>query len=657
MTLRADTVVLSPGGDPSAPPAVDPYDLAGDEGIVMVDGSLTLVGLGRARTLTLDGGLADDSAVADIGHWLAGLPCTDPLRRPGTGVVAFGALPFDRHEPAGLVVPEVVYGRADDGTEWLTVVTGGDDDGDSRRLSPTDHRNCPPTPPTCGPGSLPEPGGTPSGHRRRTGRGPVASRSWPGSARARPTGRSWPSPRRPWRPSTAVRSTRWSWPGRSTSRPPGRSTSRRCSGAGTSANRPARSSPCRRRTVAGSWAPVLSSSWPAGVSTYGAGRWPAPRGDGDGPDGSRLLDSSKDTLEHRYVTEFIAGVLAPLCRELDVPEHPELAHLHSVTHLATPIAGVLDGDPGRSPGGDDGVPSALALVAALHPTPAVGGVPREAALTMIAAREHPRRDHYAGPVGWTDARGDGTWVVGIRAVTVHGTTARLAAGVGIVGASDPGAELSRPTGSSPRCSRPWSPVRTSPPSGWTTALPPRLPAGADPAGRTSAGPVVDLPDHRGQHRGGVPGDEVPDAGHRDELGPGDGGGQTAGRGRRYDDVPIAFDHRRRDGDAGQHRVIRGSSPTSATCSVMNVSLVLPQAPSTPSVGNSSGNVACTYSRAPSGRTRDHRRIRGSNEPIPTRPALVSTLPSTRTFSSRSRKLMLSGVQIDPTSTSPRTSSG
>jgi len=442
VTLRADTVVLSPGGDPSAPPAVDPYDLAGDEGIVMVDGSLTLVGLGRARTLTLDGGLADDSAVADIGHWLGGLPCTDPLRRPGTGAVAFGALPFDRHEPAGLVVPEVVYGRADDGTEWLTVVTGGDDDGDSRRSLPDGPPELPADPADlrawlaagagrhavgasspngAGTGGLPQlarirPYSTDGAFLAVTAeavaaihRGEVDKVVLARQVDVETTGPlDVPALLRRWHlrePACTI----FAMPA---------TDGRRFVGASPELLVARRGVHVRSRPLAG---------------TSG--------GDGDGPDGSRLLDSSKDTLEHRYVTEFIAGVLAPLCRELDVPEHPELAHLHSVTHLATPIAGVLDGDPGRSPGGDDGVPSALALVAALHPTPAVGGVPREAALAMIASREHPRRDHYAGPVGWTDARGDGTWVVGIRAVTVHGTTARLAAGVGIVGASDPGAEL------------------------------------------------------------------------------------------------------------------------------------------------------------------------------------------------------------------------
>jgi isochorismate synthase len=60
---------------------------------------------------------------------------------------------------------------------------------------------------------------------------------------------------------------------------------------------------------------------------------------------------------------------------------------------------------------------------------------------MIDRLEPEPRGHYAGPVGYVDARGDGRWMVGIRAMTITGRTARLTAGVGIVHGSDPDAEL------------------------------------------------------------------------------------------------------------------------------------------------------------------------------------------------------------------------
>ena len=83
----------------------------------------------------------------------------------------------------------------------------------------------------------------------------------------------------------------------------------------------------------------------------------------------------------------------------------------------------------------------LELVTALHPTPAVGGAPRDVALAMIAELEQLDRGRYAGPVGWVDAAGNGTWAVGIRSAELDGTTARVFAGVGVVADSQPASEL------------------------------------------------------------------------------------------------------------------------------------------------------------------------------------------------------------------------
>jgi menaquinone-specific isochorismate synthase len=84
--------------------------------------------------------------------------------------------------------------------------------------------------------------------------------------------------------------------------------------------------------------------------------------------------------------------------------------------------------------------SALAVAVRLHPTPAVAGVPRAAALSAIAALEDFDRGLYAGPVGWVDGRGDGDWAVALRGATLDGARARLVAGAGIVAGSDPDAE-------------------------------------------------------------------------------------------------------------------------------------------------------------------------------------------------------------------------
>jgi menaquinone-specific isochorismate synthase len=87
------------------------------------------------------------------------------------------------------------------------------------------------------------------------------------------------------------------------------------------------------------------------------------------------------------------------------------------------------------------LPSVLDLVHALHPTPAVCGDPRDVAGALIARHEGMDRGCYAAPVGWVDRDGNGEWAVGVRSAEMHGDTARLFAGVGVVADSDPTAEL------------------------------------------------------------------------------------------------------------------------------------------------------------------------------------------------------------------------
>ncbi len=155
-----------------------------------------------------------------------------------------------------------------------------------------------------------------------------------------------------------------------------------------------------------------------------------------------LRQSPKNVSEHRLVVEAIADALGPLCTALEVPASPDLIHFHNVSHLGTSITGTLSGGASGTPsGGSSGPATVLELVAMLHPTPAVGGVPRERALRMIGELESTAREHYAGPVGWMDAHGDGRWVIGIRAATIAGRRVRRAAGVGIVAGSDPRSEL------------------------------------------------------------------------------------------------------------------------------------------------------------------------------------------------------------------------
>jgi len=174
-----------------------------------------------------------------------------------------------------------------------------------------------------------------------------------------------------------------------------------------------------------------------------------------------LMSSSKDRREHELVVGQIVGKLRPRCAWLDVPPEPSVMPLRNVSHLGTHIRGTLreiavDGtveDTGQvangKAGGDDArplppgrdLPTSLELAALLQPTPAVGGLPVDAALRWQRDNEGFDRGCYAGPVGWVDSSGDGEWALGLRSAHVSGNRATLYAGNGIVAGSDPDAEL------------------------------------------------------------------------------------------------------------------------------------------------------------------------------------------------------------------------
>jgi len=143
-----------------------------------------------------------------------------------------------------------------------------------------------------------------------------------------------------------------------------------------------------------------------------------------------LLRSVKEAEEHRLLVQAVVAALAPVCIGPPAAGDPDVVRFPTVSHLATRVSGVL-----RRP-----APSALALAGLLHPTPAVGGLPRAEALATIAALEGFDRGLYAGPVGWVDAAGDGEWAVALRGALLDGPRARLLAGAGIVAGSDPDAE-------------------------------------------------------------------------------------------------------------------------------------------------------------------------------------------------------------------------
>jgi isochorismate synthase len=144
---------------------------------------------------------------------------------------------------------------------------------------------------------------------------------------------------------------------------------------------------------------------------------------------AELLASEKEREEHRVVVEMLRQTLGPLAARLDVEPSASVVRFRHIQHLVTHVSGRLREQAGI-----------LDLVERLHPTPAVGGAPRELALALLAEEEHLDRGWYAGPVGWLDRHGDGEFVVAIRSGVVDGATASLFAGCGIVADSEPARE-------------------------------------------------------------------------------------------------------------------------------------------------------------------------------------------------------------------------
>lgn len=143
-----------------------------------------------------------------------------------------------------------------------------------------------------------------------------------------------------------------------------------------------------------------------------------------------LLHSAKDRHEHAIVVDAIRQSLAPFTRMLSPPLAPVVRRLHGLAHLHTSIEAWLQANV-----------DFLRLVHALHPTPAVCGVPATRAAALLAALESEPRGLYAGPFVRLTSQGDGHAVVALRGAVVHGRHAVVPAGAGIVEGSEGEAEL------------------------------------------------------------------------------------------------------------------------------------------------------------------------------------------------------------------------
>lgn len=145
--------------------------------------------------------------------------------------------------------------------------------------------------------------------------------------------------------------------------------------------------------------------------------------------GHALLHDSKNVREHEYVVSMITHAFKTVCQQVVVPKDPQLLKIRHIQHLCTPVKGVCE----------EGV-TIFDFVEKLHPTPAMGGFPKEKAMVKIREIEGLERGLYAGPLGWVDSYGNGEFVVGIRSALLQGNEASLFAGCGVVEDSLPESE-------------------------------------------------------------------------------------------------------------------------------------------------------------------------------------------------------------------------
>jgi menaquinone-specific isochorismate synthase len=377
---------------------LDLLALAGGEGVLLERSRVGLAGRGVARRV-------GRQEVADA---LAAIDVDNPLALPGTGAVAFGALPFahpehDTHDE--MVIPEVVWGRDAEGTRWVTTI------GPPDAPRPEVASLC--AAPTAAPSPLPQ-------HINIT---PVRPAEWwcdrvaqatEAIRGAGPDGLAKVVLAReilveadvPFDRAVVLARLRSAYPGCFLFHIDG------FLGA----------SP---ELLVGRAGDIVTAQPMAGTVRRGESH------DDDARLAAGLLGSSTYRGEHQITIDMVFDTLLPWCSYLDYEPEPTVVTMANLQHLATLVEGRLSHP----------APSILELMAALHPTPAVNGWPRADAQAWIAAHEGFARGRYGGTVGWVDGEGNGTFAVSIRCADVHKSTARVVAGNGIVANSDPQTEL------------------------------------------------------------------------------------------------------------------------------------------------------------------------------------------------------------------------
>ncbi len=396
--------------------SLDLLAFAGDTGLLFTRETVGLAARGEAMRIALPGGTR---SVAHVRAVLGAIANEDPLRRAGTGAVAFGALAFAPDEAGELIVPREIVAKSSDGTAWWTRI-------DPRIDRLTNLANMAEL--TMPELSLPRlPAWSPHGFDLHSS---VSHPVWCEII------------------ATAVEQIR-----NETDDPDGLRKVVLARSVDVEATDPFVVGDILARLHAlfpscmvfsiegfiGASPELLVSRKGSSLRAHPLAGTVARSGDPetDAKLAAGLLASAKDRWEHLLVIDALDEVLRPLCDELDVPQSPSIVPLRNVSHLGTLITGSLR----AADVVDRTAPTALELVSVLNPTPAVGGVPQAKALAVIAELEPVSRGTYAGPVGWVDAAGNGEWAVGLRSARIEGNRARMFAGGGIVGDSEPGDEL------------------------------------------------------------------------------------------------------------------------------------------------------------------------------------------------------------------------
>lgn len=395
--------------------------------LLFLRGQAGLAGRGEACRIPWPEG-DPHTAGRQAAEMLAAIPTDDEVGVPGTGAVAFGALPFVPGTASELVVPREVVGVSEDGTRWFTTI--GDDTASAASAVPAAQAQAVAASSAAAPMS--STGGEPTAEngsvapdaspepRTYTVRSSLPPEAWRDLVRQATGELASDSDLRKVvlaREVTVTADRPFSLPdvlGRLRSSYPG----------------------CHIVCVDGLVAasPELLVSRRGDVVRSHPMAGTAPRGGDPTADqalAASLLASAKDRAEHQVTIDMVQDTLLNWCSYVDYEAEPSVVAVANVQHLASLVEGRLFRP----------APSVLELAAALHPTPAVAGWPRELAVDWIGRHEGMDRRRYAGTAGWVDGAGNGSWSVTVRSAELAGTEATVFAGCGIVADSDPDREL------------------------------------------------------------------------------------------------------------------------------------------------------------------------------------------------------------------------